>query len=307
MIHLGAAVAVKPLRADARYRNTLARAFTMVTAENVMKFGPVHPAPARYDFRGADAIVRFATARRMAVRGHTLVWHSQQPVWLTGGRFSRRALAAVLRAHIRTVAGRYRGRIAAWDVVNEAVADDGTPRRTLWSAGLGPGYLEQAFAWANEADPVARLFYNDYGIEALGRKSDAVYRLAERLLARGAPLHGVGFQAHLGLDDLPRWRDVEANLRRFAALGLLVQVTELDVRIPGKAGRRALARQADAYRRLLEICLTIPTCTAFVTWGFTDRHSWVPNFFKGYGAALPFDASYRPKPAMRAVQRLLGR
>jgi endo-1,4-beta-xylanase len=303
-IPLGAAVAAGPLRADPRYGETLAREFAVVTCENAMKFGPVHPEPRRWDFRDADAIVRFAERRRLAVRGHTLVWHNQLPAWVARGRWTRTSLARVLARHIRTVAGRYRGRIAAWDVVNEAVEDDGSPRATLWRRMLGPRYPDLAFREAHAADPGAALYYNDYSAEETNPKSDAILRLVEGMLARRVPVHGIGLQAHLALESPPRWPRVRAHLKRIAALGLAVQVTELDVRIRTPVTAAKLRRQADVYRRLADACLEAGNCTALVTWGFTDRHSWVPGFFKGCDAALPFDREYRPKPAWRALARL---
>ncbi len=304
---LGAAVAAEPLRRDPAYRALLAREFGMVTCENAMKWGPIHPALRTWAFRDADAIVRFATRHAMAVRGHTLVWHSQQPRWLEHGSWSRPALTRVLRAHIATLVGRYRGRIGAWDVVNEAVNDDGTPRPTFWRRVLGPKYLDLAFHAAHRADPKARLFYNDYNAEALGEKSDAILRLVDGMRHRGVPVHGIGLQAHLLLGDLPDFKSVAANITRIAARGLTVQITELDIRIRRPVTAAKLRAQADAYLALAETCLASGACTAFVTWGATDKSSWVPGFFKGYDDALLFDRACRPKPAARSLAEVFNR
>ena len=303
---IGAAVDADALAREATYREVLGREFNLVTPENAMKFGPLHPEPDRYDFEQADAIVDFAEAHGMQVRGHTLVWHNQLPRWLTTGQFSRDELVAILREHIQTVVGRYRGRVAAWDVVNEAIADDGSLRDTLWRQVIGPEYIELAFRWAHEADPEARLFYNDYGGEGLGRKSDAIYALVEGLLQRGVPVHGVGLQMHLDLRLRPSAGEVAANIRRLGELGLSVHITEMDVRIPSPATQTSLARQATVYREMAEVCLAGEPCEALVFWGFTDRHSWIPGFFPGAGAALIFDANYRPKPAYEALQGALA-
>ncbi len=300
-IPVGAAVAAGPLRGDARYRRVLAREFGMVTCENAMKMGPVHPAPGRWAFRDADAILAFAARHGQQARGHTLVWHNQLPRWIEHGAWSRRSLTRALERHITTLCRRYRGRIGDWDVVNEAVNDDGTPRRTIWHRVIGPDYLELAFRWAHAADPDAALFYNDYGAEAVGRKSDAILRLAERLLRRDVPLYGIGLQAHLALDHLPDWAGVRRNLRRIAALGIRMQVTELDVRIRKPVTPAKLRAQADVYRRLFDLCREPGNCTGFVTWGVGDATSWVPGFFKGEDAGLLFDRGYRKKPAYHAV------
>ena len=302
---IGPAVAYSPLLREPLYGDTLRREFDILTPENEMKWEPLHPARSFYDFTRADALMAFAAANDMVVHGHTLVWHNQLPQWLTAGAFGRDEMIEILRDHIRTVAGRYSGRyLVAWDVVNEAFNDDGTLRRTLWLDRIGADYLDLAFQFASEADPTARLIYNDYGNETLNAKSNATYRLVSDLLARGLPIHGVGFQLHLTDRGINR-ESFAANMQRFADLGLEIYITELDVRTRLPATPEALATQAQWYGDLMQACLDQPACRAFQTWGFTDAHSWVPSFFPGFGAALIFDESYQPKPAYDALwQRL---
>jgi endo-1,4-beta-xylanase len=280
----------------------------MVTPENAMKFKPLQPERGRYDFDDADAIVNFAGANGMQVRGHTLVWHHDLPFWITGVKRSRDELMGILREHIHTVVGRYRGRVIAWDVVNEALADDGRSLRdSVWLRGIGPDYIELAFRWAHEADPQARLFYNDFGSEGMNQKSDAVYRLVRRLQERGAPIHGVGLQAHLSVKRGVDFDALVANMGRLAALGLAVHITEMDVRIPAPVTEEKLAAQAGVYRRVLEACLSAPNCGAFVMWGFTDRYSWIPKSYPGTGAPLILDDSYGAKPAYYGLRDVLTR
>ncbi|HEY3012411.1 MAG TPA: endo-1,4-beta-xylanase [Gemmatimonadales bacterium] len=310
-LEIGVAVSARALHDDRLFRQWLAREFSLVTTENALKFGPLHPARNRYDFRDADAIVAFAERHRMRIRGHTLVWKRQLPEWLTHEAFTREELLAILREHILRVVGRYRGRIYAWDVVNEALRNvvpegavlDEAMRPTLWLRGIGPEYIELAFRWAHEADPEALLFYNEAGAEALGAKSDAAYALVRRLLERGVPLHGVGLQMHLAAKAPPDTALVAANMRRLAALGLEIQVTEMDVTLAGAAGTPAeqLATQATIYREVLRTCLSVPRCTAFVMWGMTDRYTWrYPD------TPLVLDRSYQPKPAFEALQAELS-
>ena len=173
---IGASVDEAVFQRDAHYREVLAREFSILTPENALKFERVHPAPDRYDFRPADTLMDFAASHHMAVHGHTLVWDGQLPQWLEQGHFSKARLTAILRDHIHTVVGHYRGRIPLWDVVSEAVDDDGKLRDTFWLRGIGPDYIALAFKWAHEADPHARLLYNDYGIAGDNRKADAVFR-----------------------------------------------------------------------------------------------------------------------------------
>jgi endo-1,4-beta-xylanase len=282
---------------DPAYHETLTGQFSALTPENAMKFGPLCSSRGNYDFGEADAIVAVAEEHGMKVRGHTLVWHNQLPSWLIERQWTRDELIEILREHITTVVGHYRGRIWAWDVVNEAVEDDGSLRDTLWLQGIGPEYIEMAFRWAHEADPDALLFYNDYNGEGLGKKSDAIYALVADLRKRGVPIDGVGLQMHISLEGAPSPEDVAANMKRLGALGLQVHITEMDVRIQEPVTEEKLAAQARIYHSMLDVCLVAPNCTAFVTWGFTDSHSWIPDFFPGSGAALIFDEFYRPKPA----------
>jgi endo-1,4-beta-xylanase len=246
--------------------------------------------------------VEFALANDMAVRGHVLVWHQQNPAWLTNGSWTKDSLNAVLKDHIQTVVGRYKGKILYWDVINEAVEATGL-RDTLWLSMLGSEYLDNAFYWAHEADPQARLFYNDYETEGMNGKSDKVYELVKGMLERGVPVHGVGLQMHIPVSNVPY--GLLENMQRLAALGLEVHITELDVRIDGQATSAKLQAQAETYREIMAACLQVEKCTAFITWGFTDAHSWVPGFFKGWSSALLFDEQYQPKPAYDALQEVL--
>lgn len=299
-----------PFQVDAEYRELLGVEFSSVTPENQLKWEYVHPEPDTYDFEAADDIVAFAQERGMVVRGHTLLWHSQNPGWLEEGDYTPDELRAILHDHITTVVGRYAGRIAQWDVANEILDDAGRLRTedNIWLRELGSGIVADAFRWAHEADPEAVLFLNDYGAEAVNAKTDAYLVLVQELLADGVPVHGFGAQAHLSLEDGPPGDGVRENLGRFADLGLATAITELDVRIaldgePATAGE--LARQADYYRDVVEGCLAVEGCTSLTVWGFTDRYSWVPSFFPGLGAAALLDEDYTSKPAYDAVAEAL--
>lgn len=306
-IKIGAAVADLPLKNEPNYQNTLAEQFNIITPENVMKFELLRPTPESYNFEKADAIVAFASRNQMNLRGHVLVWHNQLPKWLKEKNLSRDEAISILRDHIYKVVGHYRGQIMAWDVVNEAIADDGRLRNTIWLQTIGPEYIEMAFRWAHEADPDVKLFYNDYGGEGRGRKSDAIYRLVEQLLLKKVPIDGVGLQMHVGLNYTPRPQEVANNMLRLSELGLEVHITEMDVKIQDGYGTKEerLVAQANIYRQMLEVCLKASNCKAFVMWGFTDAHSWIPQFTNHPDAALIFDENYQPKPAFYALVELL--
>lgn len=304
---VGAAVGADELRSEAPYRRVLARDYASVTPENAMKWASTEPDRGVEDFRDADALVGFATAHGQQVRGHTLVWYRQLPGWLVAdGDPPADELRALLRRHITDTVGRYRGRVASWDVVNEAVDDDGSLRGDVFARVLGPGYVADAFRWAYEADPGARLYYNDYGLEDGGPKADAVHALVSRLVEQGVPIDGVGFQGHVTLTT--PLGSLTATMDRFAALGLATPLTEVDVRIDDATGARALQEQAGVYGRLVDACLEARDCPSFTTWGVDDAHSWVPGEFPGQGRALLRDARLDPKPAYERVRaELLGR
>ncbi|MFF9087729.1 endo-1,4-beta-xylanase [Streptomyces sp. NPDC014991] len=306
-LRVGTAVDMSALADDSVYRRLTGSEFSAVTPENVMKWESVEPRQGEYDYAAADHLVDFARRHGQQVRGHVLVWHSQLPPWLTSGDFGADQLRAILHRHITDTVRHFRGRVWQWDVVNEAFNEDGTLRDSIWLRALGPGYIEDAFRWAHEADPHALLFYNDYNTEWTGPKSDAVYDLVSRLRAEGVPIDGVGFQGHLSIRyDLPT--GMAANFARFDRLGLDTAVTEADVRMAVPADDAKSATQAEGYRRLLDACLRTPHCVSFTVWGFTDRYSWVPGTFPGEGAANLFDEDYRPKPAYRALEsELAGR
>jgi endo-1,4-beta-xylanase len=304
---IGGAVEPNDMAWEPDYNPLVAREFSIVTTENVLKFAQVRKTPNRYVFGPADVIVDFAQQNGLKVRGHTLVWHEEIPGWLKTGDYTKQEVSDILEQHIKTLVGRYKGRIQYWDVVNEAVDYDGSMRDTFWSQNLGPDYIDKAFEWAHEADPDAKLFYNDYGAEGLGTKSDAVYELVKGMVERGVPIDGVGFQGHFTLDNAPDPANVAANMQRLAGLGLEVQFTEFDVRLKEPVTPDALDAQAGVYWSMMNVCAQNPACTAFITWGVTDKFSWIPNFVKGYGAGLMFDENYDPKPAYWALRDALER
>jgi endo-1,4-beta-xylanase len=337
---IGAAVRPAQL-SEAPYAATLTREFNMVEPEDALKWETVHPERETYNFSQADQIVDFANQHGMKVRGHTLVWHQQNPKWLTDGKYSSGELAEILEAHIKTVVGHYRGKIFAWDVVNEAFDElhPRTLRSTIWRdqpgielasshvlrvpsentgselASRSPKqsylYIEHCFRWAHEADPQALLFYNDAEAEAVNPKSDAIFAMIRDFRQRGVPIDGVGLQMHVA-NLHADVASISDNIQRFTDLGMQVHITELDVALPVDAGGNArpedLQRQADIYREIAAACLSHRGCTAIQMWGFTDKYSWIGSHSKRtQGAALLFDREYRAKPAYEALRKALGK
>ncbi|MFJ2725074.1 endo-1,4-beta-xylanase [Streptomyces collinus] len=278
--------------------------FGSLTPDNAMKWGSVEPTRGGFDWAEADQIVAFAQAHGQQVRGHTLVWHSQNPSWLTNGSWTPAQLSGLLQNHISTEVGRYKGEIAAWDVVNEPFNEDGTYRTGLWYDGLGSGYIASALTWAHAADPNAKLYINDYNVEGVDAKSTALYNLVKSLKQQGVPIDGVGLQAHLILGQVPS--TLQQNIQRFADLGVDVAITELDVRMALPADSGELAQQAADFRSVVAACVAVARCAGVTVWGFADSDSWVPGTFPGYGAATPYDENYAPKPAYRGLAEALG-
>jgi endo-1,4-beta-xylanase len=278
--------------------------FSSLTPGNAMKWGSVEPTRGSFDWTEADQIVAFAQAHNQQVRGHTLVWHNQNPSWLTNGSWTSAQLSSLLQDHISTEVGRYKGKITAWDVVNEPFNEDGTYRSDIWYDHLGADYIANALTWAHAADPNAKLYINDYNVEGVNAKSTALYNLVKDLKSRGVPIDGVGLQAHLILGQVPS--TLQQNIQRFADLGVDVAITELDVRMALPSDSTKLAQQAADYKSVVAACVAVTRCVNITVWGFADSDSWVPGTFPGYGAATPYDDNYAPKPAYYAIAQALG-
>ncbi|WP_107081824.1 endo-1,4-beta-xylanase [Streptomyces sp. SBT349] len=283
--YFGTAVAANRL-GEQDYVSTLNREFSSVTAENEMKWDALEPSQGAFNFANGDRIAQHAASQGMELRGHTLVWHSQLPGWVQN--LSGDSLRSATENHINEVMGHYRGQISAWDVVNEAFEENGTRRQSVFQQRLGDGYIAEAFRMADAADPDAQLCYNDYNIESVNAKSNAVYDLVRGLKAEGVPIDCVGFQSHFNSGN-PMPGNFHENLQRFADLGVDVQITELDIAGSGSS-------QAEQYQGVVQACLAVSRCTGITVWGVTDKYSWRPN-----DTPLLFDGSYQKKPAYDAV------
>jgi endo-1,4-beta-xylanase len=325
-LKVGTAVNMDLYGSNAKYTRIVDQQFNTVTAENVMKWQLVEPTQGTYDWAAADRLVAGARADHQLVRGHTLVWHNQLPSWLstdgTTTSFTPQQVRDLLRKHIVDEVTHFRGQIWQWDVVNEAFNDDGTPRQDIFykayqALGLdGLGYIADAFRWAHQADPHALLFYNDYNLEFTGAKSNAVYSFVQQLQAQHVPIAGVGFQGHL--DTQYGFPDLQNNLQRFAALGLKVALTEVDVRTfvqpdPANPGTYTdipltpalQATQESYWKQTLQACLAVKQCISYTVWGVADSNSWIPGVFTGEGAALLFDDNLNPKPQYQDLRQIL--
>lgn len=306
---IGSAVNTGAFRGDARFLRLLERELSIVTPENIFKFEELSPEPGVYNWRHTDPFVDWAEEHKMRVHGHVLVWHNAMPEWLDESRFTPAELEALLENHIKTVVGRYKGRIHEWDVVNEAVAENGRLRDTIWLRMLGPEYIAKAFRWAHEADPDALLFYNDFGADIPNGKANAIYELVKGLVQDGVPIHGVGLQMHVSHSQryLLTTEAVRAVMDRLGDLGLQVAITEMDVRINSAAStlQESYEIQAGIYANVLRACVEAPNCHTFITWGISDRYSWITGHTGLEDWPLPFDENLNPKPAYFAIVDVL--
>ncbi|SEN88308.1 endo-1,4-beta-xylanase [Amphibacillus marinus] len=307
---IGAAVNQSTIDTDQELLN---KHFNSITAENEMKFEEIHPEPNQYNFEIADKFMQFAEDNGIGLRGHTLVWHNQTPDWFfvdnKGNDVGRTELLRRMKEHIDTVVKRYKGRIYAWDVVNEAVEDHGEQiyRQSKWLTIIGEDFIDYAFRYAHEADPDALLFYNDYN-ESNPVKREKIYQLVKGMLDRGVPIHGVGLQAHWSLYH-PTYGEIEAALKRYAELGLTLHITEMDVSVYAFDDKRTdltepskemLFLQAERYDRFFELFNRYAEHISSVTfWGVRDSYTWLNDFPVRGRKNWPFllDANGQPKPA----------
>ncbi|CAK9251689.1 unnamed protein product, partial [Sphagnum jensenii] len=274
-----------------------------------MKWQSVEGTKGQLKYTDADKLVELGQQNHMKIRGHTLIWHSQIPGWVNS--LNKSDLENAMKKHITDEVTHYKGKIYAWDVVNEAIGDNGNMRDSIWHKNFGNNFIAEAFKTAHAADPNTKLYYNDYNVEGKNHKSDTMFKLVQDLKNQGVPIHGVGFQSHFVLGQVPH--DLQQNMERFAALGLDVAITELDIRMQLPSNAQKLAQQAKDYAAKLEqqakdyltvfkACQSVSKCVGVTLWGFTDKYSWIPQNFKNYGSALPWDNDYDEKPAVSAIE-----
>ncbi|MDG4829357.1 endo-1,4-beta-xylanase [Solwaraspora sp. WMMD1047] len=290
--YFGAAITVGKLN-DNTYTTILNREFNSVTAENEMKINATEPNQNQFNFTNGDRIVNWGLSRGWKVRGHTLAWHSQQPAWME--RMEGSALRSAMLNHVTRVASYYRGKIHSWDVVNEAFADGNSGgRRDSNLQRTGNDWIEAAFRAARAADPEAKLCYNDYNTDNwTWAKTQAVYRMVQDFKQRGVPIDCVGFQSHFNSGS-PYNSNYRTTLSSFAALGVDVQITELDIEGSG-------ATQANTYRNVVNDCLAVARCNGITVWGVRDCDSW-----RSGGTPLLFECNGNKKQAYNSTLEALN-
>ncbi|KAI8971024.1 endo-1,4-beta xylanase [Trametes punicea] len=274
--------------------------FGQITPANVMKWFATEPEEGVFTFEQGDIIADFTKKTGKLLRGHNCVWYNQLPDWLTNGTFSAPDLAFIVTRHCYNLVNHYKGQVYSWDVINEALNDDGTFREDIFYNTLNTSYIPLALYAARAADPQAKLYINDFNIEGTGAKSTALKNLVKWLKANDVPIDGVGIQSHLIVGEVPT--TFQQNLQEFTELGIEVAITELDIRFtslpPTAAG---IAQQQKDYETVIAACNAVPKCVGVTVWDFTDKYSWIPSTFPGQGYACPWDANYVKKPAYEGI------
>jgi endo-1,4-beta-xylanase len=303
--YIGVAVTI---RNETRESDIIKTEFNSITPENAMKWESTEPTRGNFTFADGDAIIALAKANKQQVRCHNLVWHSQLPTWVSEGGFDNATLIQVMEDHIKALAGRWAGGCTQWDVVNEALNENGTYRESVWYKTIGEAYLPIAFRLAKKYDPKALLFYNDYNIEDNGAKTQGAVRIVKLIQSYGVHIDGVGYQAHLTSEATPSnpgaapdLATLTAALRSTADLGVDVAYTELDVRKnDNTTSAAATAAQVQVWNNVAKACLSVKQCIGMTVWGVSDKYSWIPGVFPGEGAGLLWDNDYNKKAVYNA-------
>lgn len=308
---IGVAVDLYQLENNPTYQNLLNQQFNQLTPENIFKADRLHPAEEQYYFTEADRLVVYAETHAKEMHGHNLVWHQQLPNWLKNYRGSKAQWEELFEDHIKTIVGHFKGKLRAWDVVNEPFLDDGNLRPSLWLEHIGPSYIEKAFRYAHEADPEALLFLNDYNMALSPRKRASIIQLVKDLQRRGVPIHGIGLQMHINI-VYPSDADIGRCMQEMAELGLALHLSEVDISINPFSRNidfsPELAQdQAEKMAFVVKAYQSIPAHLQYgiTFWGLSDLDSWIPSYFGRNDSPLLFDRSYEPKAMYCQLKSLL--
>ena len=324
-IFIGASLRIQDLQNnDEQYNKVAGEQYDLTTPGNACKWQATEPHYNVFNFTECDYMHNFAVSKNMTFRGHNLCWGNSNPSWLLNGNYTPSQLQTILQTHITTVVEHYPGKkIYCWDVVNEAVSDNpsknGLYKNNIWYPAI-PNYVDLAFQYTKSANSQVKLFYNDYNILLstgwMQQKSDAVYNMTKTMIKNGIPIDGIGFQAHLNMDDynyvINGYQNILSNFKRFADLGLEIHITEMDIECGQRASngttipcqsftKQIETQQAQMYQTVLNACLNVPNCKNFETWGYTDRYTW-----RGSNEyPLPWDCNYNPKTAAYYIENAL--
>lgn len=283
--YLGVAVNSK-FTTDLNYKNIVIHNFNSITPENALKMDSIFKNKNALNYNQADVIINQAINNNLRVHGHTLVWHRQVPAWLSYEK--NHLIQKYFNQYISEIVKKYKNKVQEWDVVNEALDKNGLLRKSIWLKAIGPKYIENAFSIANKANPEAKLYYNENGIEKPGLKRDALIKMLERLRNENIPIHGVGIQSHFSTNYRPE--QLEVLLNKLTELDLEFQFTELDyaLKINDKDNAAAIEKQNEIFKYISETCSKYSNCRGVTIWGLSDQDSWIPSFYPKYGGSTLF-------------------
>ncbi|PGH19245.1 hypothetical protein AJ80_04110 [Polytolypa hystricis UAMH7299] len=279
--------------------------FGMITPTNTQKWETVEPQEGVFNFTEGDRLINMALRNGQKTRCHALVWHSQLAPWVEEKEWTNKTLIAAMVNHVTKVAKHFKGRCYAWDVLNEALEEDGTYRKTVFLDVIGPAYIPIAFKAAQKADPFAKLYYNDYNLESVSPKSKAAIEIIKLIRAHGGRIDGMGMQGHLILGQRPSFEEQKAVIKSYTDAGVESAYTELDIRMDMPATKKKLQDQSVAYYDSVRACVESKRCVGVTIWDWTDKYSWIPGWFEGEGAGLPWDEDFKKKPAYDGILKAL--
>ena len=302
--YCGSVVDLNRMSANADYETIVNTQFNSVTAENIMKPEFLHPSENTFNWTEADQLAEYCASNSKRLHGHTLIWHQQLPSWMSNFQGTKTDWEAMMREHIFQIVNHFKGNVSSWDVVNEVFNDDGTLRHTIWKEHIGSSYIEKAFQFAHEADPDAKLFYNDYSLAINPIKREAVLSFLNNLKRRGVPIDGIGMQMHIFI-GFPENVEIATAIDAIWKHDYLVHISELDISINPlsqemqEAPENELTRQAEKYLYVFKSFDSIPDKYKFgiTIWGIGDGDSWIRYYYNRDDYPLLFDDNYVPKPA----------
>lgn len=308
---IGVAINPVELNSGNRYYEIAVNQFNSITAENIFKPSHLHPNENSFNWLEADKLVQFCQTNNKRLHGHTLIWHNQLPNWINNFQANQSEWDMMFKEHIQTICHHFKGKVKAWDVVNEAFNDNGTLRNSIWKQKIGNGYIEKAFIYAHEADPDALLFYNDYDIALNNTKRKAILSLLNNLKQRGVPIHGIGMQMHVSIAH-PDNKQIAIALKEISNDGFKIHLSEIDVSINPlgkeiKPSDELLESQANKLATITLLYKDVPTRLQYgmTFWGVSDKNSWIRSFFNRNDYPLLFDDDYDPKPAYCKFKEIL--
>lgn len=308
---VGVAVNINEFNSDLTYKTIVSNEFNSITAENVFKAENLHPTQVDFYWSEADALMNYCLQNNKRMHGHTLIWHNQLPIWMVEFTGTKEDWEEMFKQHIQTIVAHFKGKVASWDVVNEAFNEDGTLRNTIWKEHIGEDYIEKAFVYAKQSDPDALLFYNDYNLESNTTKRNAVLSYFNQLRGKGITIDGIGLQMHVGI-LYPSPAQIQEAISVVVLSDYKLHLSELDISVNQQGldiepNAQLFLEQAQYLEKIIQEYKKVPKQLqhGITVWGVSDKHTWIRTFFNREDYPLLFDDNYQKKPAYFKLKELL--